>query len=631
MSVRIRRGVRRFTLALALVTAFAASAHATETKRRALSAYEQESVQLALKRIGGTIEDAPEGKRIEAIEIVTFEMIEARDPAPQIVNWIHRVTRDPIIRREVLFSTGQPFNWRTSDETERNVRALGLFSVVIAVPVRGSTPDSVRYMILTKDVWSLRVGWNARFRFPTEGGGLPTPVVDYLSLRPMEFNLLGTGRTAFGTLVFSRTTTTVGLGYVEPRLGGTRLRVEASANAVLNCASGDLEGTSGRFVFSRPLYSTRTHWSFSSGASWSHGLAELSNVNAAAESTDGDAIKAGAICSANHTERYAEAVEGGRTALMPKRYEYDTQSFTQAFTRSFGVITKLDLGFGLEAVRVAYSPVPTGPIEAGPSMLEGPLNALERYNAERDYERRIASFRGYQRLSPYFSISNYTTHFQNAINVETLGLQEPYRTGPIASLKIYPALEAVGSSRDLLGISVGASYTHRLGTGYAKAGGYHSVELGALRDTDAGAGAYLRINSPSWLFGRLVFDTRINSRYFNYYRTSYVLGGTDRLRGYQSPVVAGPDSVVANLELRTEPLSIFSTMLGGVVFYDVGDAGQRFARLRAKQAAGFGVRFLAPQLDRDVFRIDLGFPIPRDAPGGEVTFVATFGQAFGSP
>jgi len=46
---------------------------------------------------------------------------------------------------------------------------------------------------------------------------------------------------------------------------------------------------------------------------------------------------------------------------------------------------------------------------------------------------------------------------------------------------------------------------------------------------------------------------------------------------------------------------------------------------------GAGIRFLAPQLDRDVFRIDLGFPVPPDAERGEISVMATFGQAFGVP
>ena len=42
---------------------------------------------------------------------------------------------------------------------------------------------------------------------------------------------------------------------------------------------------------------------------------------------------------------------------------------------------------------------------------------------------------------------------------------------------------------------------------------------------------------------------------------------------------------------------------------------------------GFGIRFLAPQLDREVLRLDFGFPLTRHEEG-EFTINATFGQAF---
>jgi hypothetical protein len=63
----------------------------------------------------------------------------------------------------------------------------------------------------------------------------------------------------------------------------------------------------------------------------------------------------------------------------------------------------------------------------------------------------------------------------------------------------------------------------------------------------------------------------------------------------------------------------------------VGDAFERFGALDLKHGVGAGIRFLAPQLDRDVFRLDVGVPVPFDTPGGETTIIATFNQAFLPP
>jgi hypothetical protein len=89
--------------------------------------------------------------------------------------------------------------------------------------------------------------------------------------------------------------------------------------------------------------------------------------------------------------------------------------------------------------------------------------------------------------------------------------------------------------------------------------------------------------------------------------------------------------VVANLELRSRPAALFETVqVAGVLFYDTGDAFDRWRDLRLRHAVGVGARVLLPQLDRTVFRADLGFPIA--SPSGEdlapASFVVTFGQAF---
>ena len=88
---------------------------------------------------------------------------------------------------------------------------------------------------------------------------------------------------------------------------------------------------------------------------------------------------------------------------------------------------------------------------------------------------------------------------------------------------------------------------------------------------------------------------------------------------------------MANLEFRTRPVQIVSVQLAAALFHDVGDAFDKWSDIRLRQGVGAGIRFLAPQLDRDVFRIDVGIPVPADSPDGETTVIATFGQAFGVP
>jgi hypothetical protein len=580
----------------------------TVVATRRFSPLEIERIRRALIRVRGELDEKPQGKRIESVEVVALPVFEPEDPVPQFLNWFHVTTQDYVVKREVLMRIGSRYDQRLSDETERNLRALLLFSVVVALPVRGSTPDSVRYVLVTKDIWSLRVGWDGRIN---QG------VIDYLSLQPTERNLFGTGRQLFGTLEFGRRTYTVGGGFYEPRLAGSRTRILVRASAVVNCDSGEVEGSAGSFQYSRPLYSTRTPWSYSTVVSWTDGQGPL-NVRGNLR---------GSICSVKSDEELGATLQSGRVGLYPNQYFYDSQAFTQTFTRSYGYRFKTNLSFGLEATRLAYGEANLSGVRAGPSDVPGELTASERFAIENYYRSFVPI--GDRRISPFFQLSSFTTDYQRDINSETLGLQEDVvNLGHVALLRIYPALEALGSARDMLGLDAVASYARPVGSGFFKVYALHSVELSSPEQTDAQLSLRFRFTSPRLPIGRFVYDAYFLDHYRNYRNLNQALGGTTRLRGYQTIAAVGDHYLASNIEFRTRPLELFSTQLGGVLFYDMGDAFDKFADFQLKHGVGAGIRFLAPQLDRDVFRIDVGVPVPFDATGGETTVIATFGQAF---
>jgi outer membrane protein assembly factor BamA len=585
-----------------------ASQGAAEGRR--YSPLELERIRRALVRVGGVIDTQPEGKRIESIEVVALPVFEPEDPGPKFLNWFHATTRDDVIEREVLFRVGGSFEQRRSDEIERNLRSLLLFSVVLALPVRGTSEDRVRYVVVTKDLWSLRVGWDGRIN---------KGVIDYLSMQPTERNLLGTGRQLFGTLAFGRRTYTVGGGFYEPRLAGSRTRILVRADAVVNCEKGEVEGSSGAFQYSRPLYSTRTRWSYGTSIAWANSRNPLplaGNLE-------------GAICSAPSSDEIEVTLRSGKVAILPNRYFYDSQSFAQSFTRSYGTAYKTNLSFGMEALRAASREDDLSNVRAAAS--EQPLSAAE-YATLVNFYRGLISVSD-TRIGPYFQLQSFTTNFHRDINSETLALQEDvdFRLGHIATLKLYPALRALGSTRDLLGVEASLSYARSVDTGYLKVAATHEVELSTPEQTDASLSLAFRFTSPRLALGRFVYDARLTDHYLNYRNTRLGLGGTNRLRGYANTAAVGSHLLVGNLEFRSRPVEILSAQLAAVLFHDVGDAFSDFGQLELRQGVGGGIRFLAPQLDRDVFRIDVGVPVPFNAPQGEITVIATFGQAFELP
>ena len=583
---------------------------------RTYSRYEEETIARALRRKGGRIDQNPAGKIIEAIDAITFDVIEDRDPAPQFLNWFHVTTREEIVRREVLLAPGQAFSQRLSDETERNLRDLFLFSVVIALPLEGSAPDRIRYLVITKDIWSLRAGWDGRFA---------NGVIDLLSVKPTETNLFGTSRQVFATVELDPRYYTLGLGFVEPRVAGTRLRIGASLQATISCQSGELRGYSGDFTYTRPLFSTRTKWSYATTVAFSEGTALLDDTRGAA------------ICSApERSERTLRLDdEGERTVVVPNQYDYNSQAFTQSFTRSYGYVQKTNLSFGLRTRRTGRTPADTSNIHLGEgSSGQGTLTAEEYEDALRWYQSRVRP--NSLVTSPFFQISSFTTNFHRDINAESLGLQEDFRLGPIATLQVYPALNGVMSTRSLLGVSALVSYAAEVGTGYFKIEASHDVALSDPDSTDATVSLGMRFTSPRLGWGRFVSDTYFTNNYHNFSRIFYSLDNTTRLRGYRvrpelSTDLYGSGVIAHNLEFRSRPIQIFSTLLGVAIFHDVGDAFYDASEIRLKQSAGFGIRFLAPQLDREVLRLDFGFPLTPGAVEGEFTVNAAFGQAFAVP
>jgi hypothetical protein len=70
-------------------------------------------------------------------------------------NKLHIVTREHVVRRELLIPVGAPFDSATADETARNLRKLGIFRKVY---VDSSTTDSgLAETVTTHDSWTTQV------------------------------------------------------------------------------------------------------------------------------------------------------------------------------------------------------------------------------------------------------------------------------------------------------------------------------------------------------------------------------------------------------------------------------------------------------------------------------------------
>jgi hypothetical protein len=581
-----------------------------DERRDAYSPYERQSIEEAVQKLGRPLEPHPEGKTLEAIDIITLDVFEKRDPLPMILmpagNFFHATTRRYVIEREVLPAVGQPWNQALVDETARNLRGLPQLSLVLCVALQGSAPGKVRLLVITKDVWSLRL--NSAYTF--ENGTL-----QYLLLQPSEENLVGSHQQILGTFQLDPATIQVGGEYIIPRLVGSRIRATASANAVLNRWTGHAEGSNGSFSYGQPLYSTLAEWAWGGSMSWDNGISRR--------------FVGGQYTDFNPKSGTCEPIAGGTPRDDPKncRYESDSQAGGFSVTRSWGSLLKHDLTLGINASRRVYRSFD-----------------LSTFS----HADRLA-FVGYvmpvsdTQIGPYVEYHDYSARFVDVLDFETLALTENFRRGHEIFIHVEPVTTALRSSRDFVNVLASGAYTVPLGDGLVRGVATANVEISTTPHPPANQGRYpdaslegaFRVVTPRFGLGRLVFDAHVLDRLSDYLNARSTLGGDSRLRGYPSGAFVGKDYVAANLEYRSRAFEIFSVDFAAAAFFDTGDAADDFSKIRLKHSVGFGTRIEFPQLERVVMRIDWGFPLtlgpglPTSPWPGDV--VVTFGQAFSVP
>src|SRR5690606_3671535 len=177
------------------------------------------------------------------------------------------------------------------------------------------------------------------------------------------------------------------------------------------------------------------------------------------------------------------------------------------------------------------------------------------------------------RISPFVQLRAHSARLHRLLDVETLSLQEDLRLGHDALLRLYPASEALASSRSLVGVHWSLSYSVPLGTGFGRAKAGATLELAERNQNDVVFDAGARFVSPRAGAGRVHLDALWLDRVRNYKNIPpYALGGENRLRGYEYSLLQGDKIVSLNAEFRSVPWELFGVHVGGVAFYDVGDA-----------------------------------------------------------
>jgi hypothetical protein len=550
------------------------------------SPYEWEAIHDAEVVLGSRLDPSPEGKTIERIDFVRLDPIDRHDPLPMSVNVVHTTSRVQVLRHEILAREGDPWRRVIIDESARNLRLLPQISLVLCLPMRGSSDDRVRLVVITKDVWSLYVDFDVQ---GTSGG------LELLDLEPKETNVAGLQHTALARFVLTPKTYALGASYEIPRLEGRWLDLFLDANLVVGRDSAQPEGAYGTARITRPLYSTRSEWAWSTEVDWTDELIrryENARVWCFPEPAPGAACPVSPDHSVQFVWRQRTVIEQAKV------------------TRSFGWEYKDDFSLGALASHSFFGV----PEDASP---DATLRA--------DFQRTDVPV-GENRAGPFLQWHGYTSNYLRVFDLDTLGLQEDVRLGHDLWVRAYPIYREKegGTGAFLMGVYAAACYTVPFGDGVARVSVESTTEKDAADHTDAdgisdaSVGGAFHVVSPSLGIGRLISTTSVLNRWRNSLNARSYMGDESLLRGYPTRYFFGKDLVATNLELRSRGIDLAAIQLGGAVFYDVGNAFDGFDNLRPKHDVGFGLRVVFPQFSRDVLRFDFGFPLPASEVRGDV-------------
>ncbi len=561
---------KAWLVALALAVTVALARPAAAAAIESLGRLERESLLDALAQRGLAIDPSPQEKTIENIHVVNQEVFSERDFFLPVFNMFHRTTRQNIIRREVLLRPGQRYDQKRVDETVRNLGATVLSNVVVIVPVKTSSPSTVDLLVVTRDVWSLRL--NSTFEVQAQR-------LVFLSMSLSEDNLFGWRKTAALAFYMNQGVISLGPTYTDPNIAGTRLRLHVRASTYISRESGEVEGSGSRLRVDYPLFSLASRW-----GAW----AAVGHSNAVVRRyLEGSLARV----------RLRNPAAAG--ADVPWTYRVRSLAADAGVVRSFGrsIIQRVSVGHDLSAVRP----------ELLPDFPSDDPKVRDAFRAE--------VFPRSERISaPFISYAVFTPNYRVYRDLRAFDFRENALLGPELSATVSRAMSVLGSENDFTGLGVTASWTFDLADGYQSVGASFGARWQGDRLIDQATSLSTYVATPVlWRTVRLLASATTSFLHNDTQNRVFSLGGDTGLRAYVigdfQATGAETAYFLGHAEMRTAPLQLAAFRMGAVAFYDVGDVATRFADLRGYQDIGGGLRFLIPHTGSYVTRLDWAFPL----------------------
>lgn len=556
-----------------------------------LSGLERASVERALVARGYELDPAPWDKVIGALRVYNEEVFAEPNRFFRFFNIFHITTKESTIRSESVIAAGERWDQQRIEETARRLRDPLWTSVVAVIPVRSATPGTVDALIVTRDIWSLRL--NTQYTFQQ---GKLTNLTTSLS----ENNFLGRRDVLSAALTMDQGSIAAGPLFIDKNLFGEHLDFRARVDDILTrddlTSHGTLhsEGSDSTITLSRPLWSLSSEWA--AGATFTHRFA----------------IDRQYLGTQLRTFDY---VDPETMAVTPFDRQYEMRQWgASAFvTRQWGDGLKQQLSFGHSVNSQRPRPLAdfTGDAAQRAAFIEKVLPVSELTSV------------------PFVEYAFFTPRYRTLRDVTTFDLAEDVRTGPDLDVSLGFGLKVLGSDQNFQRLSSAVGWTIpwardgfvRVATGL---GGRY--QQGVLID-----------NTATWLVRaaappvadlvRFLAQSSLSTRWHDTQNQFYAIGSDTGLRGFGINEFIGQRYFNAQFEARTLPYPVWVLRIGAVAFYDLGGAADALKSLPLHQDGGLGLRILIPQTSAQLLKFD--FAVPFDGVNrGTVRILAGFGSEF---
>lgn len=608
-----------------------------------LSSLERATVQRAITKRGYTVESQPWNKVIGKVNVYNEDVFAESSALLRFFNTFHVTTKEFAIRLETVIGAGEVWDQDRVEETARRLRDPLWSSVVVVIPVKASEDGKVDMLVVTRDVWSLRL--NTRYTYQSR------KLTD-LTLALSENNLFGLRKVLAVAVDMDQGSVALGPLFIDKNFLGQHIELRARLDTIVNrddflnafpglgvirddTGEGGWtnEGTQSSVSITKPLWSLASKWG--GGATFTHRYATDRRYFSTAIRPVRCPLD-GSACATRISSMPDEAGEFDPNStpaeeLLPVEYAMRRFSTSAFVTRQWdGAIggTKLKqqaaLQYSLSRIR--------------PDLLE----RFPGTAAQREPFRAAALPRRDTLSEISASYGLFTPRYRSLRNVSSYDLAEDVRFGPSLEVSLGFGLEVLGGSANYQRAGLTGAWTFpwcRDGFVTASAGIGTKRQLDVIDSDfiDSNASATLRVVTPTYWIARMVASMSTATswdRSVPGLPGPYFLGSDNGLRGYLINEFDGQRLAQGNFEIRSIPKPLWFLRVGAVLFYDVGAVPDTWKTFSAAQHlhhdVGVGFRALIPQSNRDLFRFDLAIPLDEGArtSAGAVRFIASFDQFF---